>query len=39
MVNIDSAIDIKASEDAPYPLVARDCSLGHIYPAVISNPQ
>ena len=37
MVNIDSAIDIKAYEHAPYALVSRDFWLGHIYPVVISN--
>ena len=39
MVNIDSAIDIKAYEHAPYALVSRDFWLGHIYPVVISNPK
>lgn len=37
MVNIDSAIDIKAYEHAPYALVSRDFWLGHIYPLVINN--
>ncbi|MGF6147832.1 TRAP-type mannitol/chloroaromatic compound transport system, periplasmic component [Kingella potus] len=37
MVNIDSAIDIKAYEHAPYALVSRDFWLGHIYPVVISS--
>ena len=39
MVNIDSAIDIKAYEHAPYALVSRDFWLGHIYSVVISNPK
>ena len=39
MVNIDSAIDIKAYEYAPYALVSRDFWLGHIYPVAISNPK
>ena len=31
MANIDSALDIKAYEPAPYALVSRDFWLGHIY--------
>lgn len=36
MVNIDSAIDIKAYEHTPYALVSKQMWLGHIYPVVIS---
>ena len=36
MVNIDSAIDIKAYEHTPYALVSKQMWLGHIYPVVIN---
>lgn len=36
IVNIDSALDVKANEPAPYALISDKLWLGHIYPVVMN---